>query len=130
MENNNIENYYNNIEKPFINNCINKLNLKNILVLSALADLTIFTKQKKNQWKLKDKRRLLKECDIIRNKTIKQVSSALVLLGNNKSADFTNKIKIKSDDLFNKIENIDSFRETIEQNYPTLSDEYVEVYSN
>ena len=30
---NNIENYYKNINKPLINNCINELNLKNLLHL-------------------------------------------------------------------------------------------------
>lgn len=131
MENNNIENYYKNIEKPIIDNCVNNLNLKNLLDLSTITDLYLFTKKKKkNEWKLKDKREILKECDIKRKKTLKEVSTSLNVLSKNKSTDLVKEIKIKNDKLLNKIENIDSFIETIEKLYPTQSDEYIEIYSN
>lgn len=131
MENNNIENYYKNIEKPIIDNYVNNLNLKNLLNLSTITDLYLFTKKKKkNEWKLKDKREILKECDIKRKKTIKEVSTSLNVLSKNKSTDLVKEIKIKNDKLLNKIENIDSFIETIEKLYPTQSDEYIEIYSN
>lgn len=131
MENNNIETYYKNIDKPVIDNCVNNLNLKNLLALSTITDLYLFTKKKKkSEWKLKDKRELLKECDIKRKKTIKEVSTSLNVLSKNKSTKLVKEIKIKNDTLLNKIENIDSFIETIEKIYPTISDEYIEVYSN
>jgi len=131
MENNNIETYYKNIDKPVIDNCVNNLNLKNLLALSTITDLYLFTKKKKkNEWKLKDKRELLKECDIKRKKTIKEVSTSLNVLSKNKSTNLVKEIKIKNDTLLNKIENIDSLIETIEKVYPTMSDEYIEVYSN
>ena len=130
MENNNIETYYKNIDKPVIDNCINNLNLKNLLALSTITDLYLFTKKKKNEWKLKDKRELLKECDIKRKKTIKEVSTSLNVLFKNKSLNLVKEIKIKNNTLLNKIENIDSLIETIEKNYPILSDEYIEIYSN
>ena len=128
--NNNIENYYKNIDKPVIDNCVNNLNLKNLLALSTITDLYLFTKKKKNEWKLKDKRELLKECDIKRKKTIKEVSTSLNVLSKNKSTNLVKEIKIKNDTLLNKIENIDSLIETIEKSYPTMSDEYIEIYSN
>ena len=128
---NNIETYYKNIDKPVIDNCVNNLNLKNLLALSTITDLYLFTKKKKkNEWKLKDKRELLKECDIKRKKTIKEVSSSLNILSKNKSTNLVKEIKIKNDTLLDKIENIDSLIETIEKNYPTMSDEYIEIYSN
>lgn len=131
MENNNIENYYKNIEKPVIDNYVNNLNLKNLLDLSTITDLYLFTKKKKkNEWKLKDKREILKECDIKRKKTIKEVSTSLNVLSKNKSTNLVKEIKIKNDKLLNKIENIDSFIETIEKLYPIQSDEYIEIYSN
>ena len=130
MENNNIENYYKNIDKPVIDNCVNNLNLKNLLALSTITDLYLFTKKKKNEWKLKDKRKLLKECDIKRKKTIKEVSTSLNVLSKNKSTNLIKEIKIKNDTLLNKIENIDSLIETIEKTYPTMSDEFIEIYSN
>ena len=130
MEDNNIENYYKNIDKPVINNCINNLNLKNLLALSTITDLNLFKKKKKNEWKLKDKRELLKECEYKKKQTIKEASTSLNILVKNKSPNVTKEIKIKNESLLNQIENIDSFIETIEQTYPTLSDEFNEIYSN
>jgi hypothetical protein len=130
MENNNIETYYKNIDKPVIDKCVNNLHLKNLLSLSTITDLYLFTKKKKNEWKLKDKRELLKECDIKRKKTIKEVSTSLNVLSKNKSKNLVKEIKLKNDTLLNKIENIDSLIETIEKIYPTVSDEFIEIYSN
>jgi hypothetical protein len=123
MENYNIETYYKNIDKPVIDNYANDLNLKNLLALSTITDLYLFTKKKKkNEWKLKDKRKLLKECDIKRKQTIKEVSTSLNVLSKNKSTNLVKEIKIKNNTLLNKIENIDSIIETIENIYPTVSD--------
>jgi tRNA(Met) C34 N-acetyltransferase TmcA len=131
MENYNIETYYKNIDKPVIDNYANNLNLKNLLALSTITDLYLFTKKKKkNEWKLKDKRKLLKECDIKRKKTIKEVSTSLNVLSKNKSTNLVKEIKIKNNTLLNRIENLDSIIETIENIYPTISDEYIEIYSN
>jgi hypothetical protein len=126
---NKIEDYYKNIDKPIINNYINNLNFKNLLELSTVTDLYVFKKQKKNQWKLKDKRQLLKECEFERKKTIKEVTTSLNVLSKNKNTKIED-IKVKNNNMINKIGNIDSLIETIEKNYPTLSDEYCEVYSN
>jgi hypothetical protein len=126
----NIENYYKNIEKPVINNYISNVNLKNLLALSTVTDLYLFKKKKKNQWKLKDKRQILKECEQQRKKTIKEVTNSLNDLNKTKSVNVTKEIKKKNENLMNKVEYIDSIIETIEKDYPTLSDEYLEVYSN
>ena len=129
MEKNDIETYYKNIDKPIIDNCVKNLNLKNLLALSTLTDLYLFSKKKKkNEWKLKDKRKLLKECDIKRKKTIKEVSTSLNVLSKNKSTDLVKEIKKKNNTLLNEIENIDSLIETIENTYPL--DDYIEIYSN
>ena len=126
---NKIEDYYKNIDKPVINNYINNINFKNILELSTITDLYVFKKEKKNQWILKDKRQLLKECEFERKKTIKEVTTSLNVLSKNKTTKIKD-IKVKNNNMINKIENIDSLMETIEKVYPTLSDEYCEVYSN
>ena len=127
---NKIEDYYKNIDKPIINNCINNLNLKYLLELSTVTDLYLFNKKKKNQWKLKDKRQLLKECENQRKKTIKEATTSLNGLSKNKTSNLIEDIKIKNNNLLNKVENIDTLIETIEKVYPTLSDEFQEVYSN
>ena len=126
----NIENYYNDIDKPIINNYLNNNNLKNLLALSTITDLYVFTKKKKNEWKLKDKRQLLKECEVKRKKTIKEVSTSLTALSKNKDNNILKEVKIKNNTLINKLENIDSLMETIEKIYPTNSDEFIEIYSN
>lgn len=124
----NITQYYKNIDEPVINNYINNINFKNLLALSTVTDLYLF-KRDKRKWKLKDKRVILKECNNIKKKTIKEVSTSLNTLIKNKSVDITKEIKNKSENLLNKVENIDTLIETIEKDYP---DEYgfVEVYSN
>ena len=38
----NLENYYKNIDKPIINDCLNKFNLKNLLELSTITNLYVF----------------------------------------------------------------------------------------
>jgi hypothetical protein len=124
-----IEDYYKNIDKPIISTYINNLNFKNLLELSTITDLYVFKKQKKNQWKLKDKRQLLKECEFERKKTIKEVTTSLNGLSKNKTTKIED-VKVKNNKMINKIENIDSLIETIEKIYPTLSDEYYEIYSN
>jgi hypothetical protein len=132
MENNNIETYYKNIDKPIIDNYVNNFNIKNLLALSTITDLYLFRKQKKNEWKLKDKREILKECNIKRKKTIKEVSTSLNILAKISSTNLVNEIKNKNHNLFNKLENIDSLIETIEKDYPLFKDEdkYIEIYSN
>lgn len=128
---NDIEDYYKNIDKPIINNYINNLNLKNLLKLSTVIDLYLFTKKKKNIWKLREKRELLKECEFKRKKMIKEVSSSLNTLSKgDKSLNLISEIKIKNNNLLNNVENIDSIIETIENNYPIILDEFIEIYSN
>ena len=38
----NIENYYKDIDKPIVNNIMNNLNLKNLLNLTTIIDLSVF----------------------------------------------------------------------------------------
>jgi len=125
---NDIENYYKNIDKPIINNFINNSSLKKLLKLSTVIDLYLFTKKKKNIWKLKDKRELIKECEFKRKKMIKEVSISLNNLS--KGVNSINELKIKNNNLLNNVENIDSIIETIENNYPIISEEFIEIYSN
>ena len=70
---NKIKDYYKNIDNPVINNYINNINFKNILELSTITDLYVFKKEKKNQWKLKDKRQLLKECEYEKKKQLRKL---------------------------------------------------------
>jgi len=127
----NLENYYKNIDKPIINDCLNKFNLKNLLELSTITNLYVFTKQKKKDWKLKEKRMLLKECDIKRKQKLKAVTESINELSKNKSKDLLLEVKQKNNSLFNEIETIDTLIETIEKDYPDLeSKAFLEKFSN
>lgn len=132
MLRNNIEDFYKDIDKPIINQYINN-NLKNLLELSTITDLYVFTK-KNNNWKLKNKRQLLKECDIKRKIKIKEVSTTINGLLKNKSCEITKKIKMENDNLFKYIEDIDNFIDIIEKTYspvPPLADNlFIEIFSN
>jgi hypothetical protein len=123
---NNIEKYYENIDKNIINRCINTNNLKNLLLLSTSNDVYLF-KKKNNNWKLKDKRELLKECHCKKNKIIKEATHILKSLVTNNCIDTTREIKMHNNNLLNKIENYDSIINSIEQTFPN---DYIEVYSN
>lgn len=127
----NLENYYKNIDKPIINDCLNKFNLKNLLELSTITDLNIFTKQKKKEWKLKEKRMLLKECDIKRKQKLKAVSENINELAKNKSKNLLLSVKEKNNIILDEIETIDTLIETIEKDYPQIDQtEFLEKFSN
>lgn len=130
---NSLENYYKNINKPIINECINNLNLKKLLELSSIAKLNVFTsnKNKSSEWKLKEKRILLKECDLIRKNKIKEVSESLSKLSKNKSKNLLLEVKDKNNNLLNDIETIDTIIETIEKDYPQIEkNNFLEKFSN
>lgn len=136
-DNNNITNipqfqdYYKNVDEPMINECLTKFNLENLLQLSTITDLNVFTKQKKKEWKLKEKRTLLKECDIKRKQKIKQVTESLNELSKYKSKNILLEVKKKNNELLDQIENIDTLIETIEKDYPNIENYgFLEKFSN
>jgi hypothetical protein len=123
---NNIEKYYKNVDKPVIDNYTNNFNLKNLLELTSITDLYVFTKIKNNQWKLKDKNKLLQECQKKKNNKIKEVTTSLKALS---KCTTQNKfdIKNKNNEILDEINNIDNLIETIEKEYP---ENYLEIFSN
>jgi hypothetical protein len=126
--NNNIEKYYENIKEGIINECLNNNNLKNLLELSTKTDLYVFTKKKKDNWILKDKRVLLKECHFKRNQKLKEVKTNVNILNKHKSVNLNN-----THNLLNDIEEIDNLITTIESTFPEnnlLGGGYIETFSN
>lgn len=121
-----IENYYKNIDKSIIYNCINTLNLKKILDLSAVTKLFIFT----NKQKLKDKQLLIKECSNMRKQKIKEIYNLLDKLTKNKSNNLILEIKKKNISLLDDIEIIDILIDTIEIEYPLIENNFLEKFSN
>jgi hypothetical protein len=132
MIENNIENYYKDIDKPTINNLINNNNFKNLLELSIITDLYIFKKKTENCWKLKDKRQLLKECDNKKKYKIKEVTNTLNHLSKKKVPNVINvinEIKLNNNNLISELEKIDSLIDTIQKSYPDKNI-FIESYSN
>jgi hypothetical protein len=127
----NIEKYYKDIDKPIVNNIINNFNLKNLLNLTTIIDLSVFTRKKKNkkEWQLKDKRKLLKECEIKKKEKIKEATNTLTSLFTNKSKKAIDDVKNKNETILNEIENIDTLIDTIEKEYPDTYS-FLETFSN
>lgn len=126
----NIENYYKNIEKPIINDFLYKYNLKNLLELTTITDLYVFSKKRKNEWKLKEKSLLLKECEHKRKIKIEEINNQIKYLAKNKSKNIIVDIKNKNNNILSDIENIDILIETIEKEYPIIENNFLEIFSN
>ena len=126
----NIENYYKNIEKPIINDFLYKYNLKNLLELTTITYLYVFYKKRKNEWKLKEKSLLLKECEHKRKIKIEEINNQIKYLAKNKSKNIIVDIKNKNNNILSDIENIDILIETIEKEYPIIENNFLEIFSN
>ena len=91
----NIDEYYASVDKNIINELCTNNNIKNLIYLSYQTDLNPFNKKNK-KWQLKSKDKLLKECEQVKKKKIKDLSttlSHLAKLGNNNFQDVKNAYK-------------------------------------
>lgn len=129
MENNNIENYYKNINKHIIDDYVTKYDLKNLLELTTMSDLYVFSKKKNNEWKLKEKKILLKECEYKRKIKIAEINKELKYLAKTKLKNIID-VKNKNNNILNDIETIDNLIETIENKYPIEENIFIEKFSN
>lgn len=68
--------YYSLVDKNLLENLYKNNNLKNLINLSTNTDLNVFNKKNK-KWQLKSKDKLLKECNQIKKKEIKESSIML-----------------------------------------------------
>jgi hypothetical protein len=108
----NINKYYSSVDKNVINHLCTDSNIKNLIHLSIKTELNPFNKSKK-KWNLKSKRKLLKECDNIKKKEVKEFSfhlNNLSKLENNNLKNIYKNSENKMDNLYkliNCINNID-----------------------
>jgi hypothetical protein len=101
-----LDNYYSLVDKNLMDNMYKNNNLRNLLNLSTKSELYIFNKKNK-KWQLKSKDKLLKECNQIKKKEIKESSimlSNLAKLSNNNEYSSISNIY---NNLQNKIADID-----------------------
>lgn len=99
------ENYYSSVDKTTLNNLCSNTNIKNLIYLSSQVDLNPFNKKNK-KWQLKNKEKIIKECEQYKKKEIKEFSytlSNLAKLGSNN----TSNVKSICKNYENKLENID-----------------------
>jgi hypothetical protein len=135
----NIDQYYSSIDKTILTDLCKNEKLKNLINLSSRSEIYIFNK-KNNKLMLKPKEKLIKECNQIKKRELRNSSSMLSNLAklNNKDS---NCVKNICNNLENKITNIDILMEQInnidsvvDYNFiPTIiniQDKYIECYSN
>lgn len=113
--------YYSLVDKSLLENMYKNNNLRNLINLSTKSDIKIFNKKNK-RWQLKSKDKLLKECDQIKKKDIKESSlmlSNLAKLSNNNQYNSISSIYktlqtkiLDIDKIVNCINNIDSSSES------------------
>lgn len=108
----NIDSYYSNIDKQYINNLCKDNNLKNLINLSTINDLYVFNKKNK-KITLKSKDKLLKECNNIKKKELKQSSVVLSNLAKLSGTHDLYLVKNMCDDLQYKITNLNNLIDCI-----------------
>lgn len=99
------ENYYSSVDKTTLNNLCSNNNIKNLIYLSSQIDINPFNKKNK-KWQLKNKEKIIKECEQFKKKELRDFSyviSNLAKLGTNSTSDVKHIYKTFED----KLENID-----------------------
>ena len=116
-ENDNFEvriiDFYKDVDKPLITNLFNDQEGKDLLKISLKNELSVLKKDK-DKWQIKDKRKLLKEIDIVKKRKVKEITSNFNNITKpNQSIDI---LKNTNNKLISEIESIDNFKKTLENN--------------
>jgi hypothetical protein len=101
-----LNDYYSSVDKNLIDDMYKNTNLRNLINLSTKSDLYIFNKKNK-KWQLKSKDKLLKECNQIKKKEIKESSMMLSNLAKLSSNNEFNTVSTIYNNLQTKIADID-----------------------
>jgi hypothetical protein len=102
-----IVDFYKDVEKPIINNLYEDKDTKELMILSTKNDINLF-KKGKNMGVIKDKRKLLKEIDVIKKKKVREFSS------NIKSNDDFNEIKNSNNKFILDLESMEDLKKNID----------------
>lgn len=97
--------YYSSIDTITLNNLCFNNNIRNLIYLSSQVDINPFNKKNK-KWQLKNKEKIIKDCEQFKKKNIKDFSyilSNLAKLNTNNTSDVKNIYK----KFENKLDNID-----------------------
>jgi len=112
---------YKGVDEPIINNLYKDKKTQGIMLLSVQNEVSLLKKNRKT-WVLKDKRKLLKEIDMIKNKKVKEFTSSMTKLGKN-SPDI-NLIKDTNNKMISSLEAIDNLKKSVNNDeiYSKLKD--------
>ena len=112
---------YKGVDEPIINNLYKDEKTQGVMLLSIQNEVPLLKKNRKT-WVLKDKRKLLKEIDMIKNKKVKEFTSSITKLGKN-SPDI-NLIKDTNNKMISSLEAIDNLKKSLnnEEIYSKLKD--------
>jgi hypothetical protein len=130
-----IDTYYSNVDKKILTNLCKNNNLKNLINLSTQTDINVFNKNK-----LKNKDKLIKECEQIKKKELKHTSTLLSNLAKLNQVNDIQNIHNVCQKLEDKITHIDKIIDCVKVlDTNNMSDQspksdimtdYIECYSN
>lgn len=101
---------YKGVDNPIINNLYEDNQTKEIMKLSEKSDLLLLKKDK-NKWVLKDKRKLLKEIDMVKNRKVREFTSSISKLG--KDSPNINLMKDTNEKMISDLESIDNLKKSL-----------------
>jgi len=101
---------YKGVDKPIINNLYEDNQTKEVMKLSEKSDLLLLKKDK-NKWVLKDKRKLLKEIDMVKNRKVREFTSSISKLG--KNSPNINLMKESNEKMISDLESIDNLKKSL-----------------
>jgi hypothetical protein len=101
----NLKDYYSSNNKNLSNSIYSNNNIKNLIYLSSQMDINPFNKKNK-KWELKTKEKIIKECEQVKKKKLKDFSSILSNLAKIGSNN-TTEVKSIYKSFENKLDNID-----------------------
>jgi len=110
---------YKDIDQPTLTNLFNDNESKDILEISSKNDFQIL-KKNKNKWVIKDKRKILKEIDILKKKKVKEITTNFNNIS--KPEQSISILKETNNKLITEIESIDDLKQKInnEETYKKL----------
>ena len=102
-----ISNYYSGIDEQTLDNLSKKNNnILNLIKLSTITNVRVLNKHNKS-WKLKDKTRIINDCNKIKNQELKSSGSLLSKLAkSNHDYKIKDNVRIIYNELENKLDNI------------------------
>jgi hypothetical protein len=113
-DNNNINKYYSSIDNNTLDNLCKNNDIRNLINLSTYSDINVFNKRK-DKYKIKNKKILLKECENKKNESILMLSNLA-------------KLNINHDNINNKLDNINKIMNCLHK--LNNDEKYIECYSN